>query len=143
MGFVVCFSFLLSSFSPDLNYFFPFTGSGFDSSYLSEMLECVTKFSLTAFMRGLIALPFVLDCLLCYLTGFGWHTMLGVCTFSIVMSSFLTSFGLKSGFCFSLDIRTQTPLGIPFPYFTRDSDFLLRRCALLGGDEEISFFNTF
>lgn len=71
--------------------------------------------------------------------------MLGVCTFSIVMSSlpFLTSFGLKSGFCFSLDIRTRTPLGIPFPYFTRDSDFLLRRRALLGGDEEISFFNTF
>lgn len=58
LGFVVCFSFLFSSFSPDLNYFFPFTGSGFDSSYLSKMLECVTKISLTAFMWGLTALPF-------------------------------------------------------------------------------------
>lgn len=67
--------------------------------------------------------------------------MFGVHLFSIVMSSlsFLTSFGLKSGFCFSLDIRTWTPLGIPFPYFTWGSDFLLRRHAFLGGNEEISF----
>lgn len=109
------------------------------------MLGCVTKISLTAFMWGLTALPFCPRLSFVLPTGFGWHTMFGVSMFSIVMPSlpFLTSSGLKSVFCFSLDIRTGTSLGIPFPYFTWDSDFLLRRRALLGGDEEISFFNTF